>query len=198
MKSPCTGMTGPRFPYRRQTNEMVDLGKPSNRTYVVSWMSKFSTRMCKLVSSISTVWLVQRISQLPVCSLKWSPNDSVGNHFKILCVIGLGPRSLHDSGSSEGVSLSIGQGTKLRQVGDQNSFLPWCFFATKWSFKGDESARTIRSVEENRHECYEPPYIRHLGSSKCYVVYCEVKCPFRLRRHFTSCLLYTSPSPRDA
>ena len=123
MKSPCTGMTGPRFPYRRQTNEMVDLGKPSNRTYVVSWMSKFSTRMCKLVSSISTAWLVQRISQLPVCSLKWSPNDSVGNHFKILCVIGLGPKSLHDSGSSEGVSLSVsqvnfekGSGTFHRQI----------------------------------------------------------------------------------
>ena len=32
--------------------------------------------------------------------------------------------------------------------------LPW-FFATKWSFKVDESARTIRSVKENRHECYE-------------------------------------------
>jgi len=28
--------------------------------------------------------------------------------------------------------------------------------------------------------------IRHLGFSKCYVVYYEVKCPFWLRRHFTS------------
>jgi len=28
--------------------------------------------------------------------------------------------------------------------------------------------------------------IGHLGSSKCYIVYCEVKCPFWLPRHFTS------------
>ena len=31
--------------------------------------------------------------------------------------------------------------------------------------------------------------IRHLGFSKCYVVYCEVKCPFWLRGHFTSKLV---------
>ena len=35
-------------------------------------------------------------------------------------------------------------------------YLALMFFATKWSFKVDESARTIRSVKENRHECYEP------------------------------------------
>jgi len=34
--------------------------------------------------------------------------------------------------------------------------------------------------------CTQHVNIRHLGSSKCYVVYCEVKCPFWLRRHFTS------------
>ena len=63
------------------------------------------------------------------------------------------------------------------------------FFATKWSFKVDESARTIRSVKENRHARMlwtEHVNIRHLGSSKCSVVYCEVKCPFWLRRHFSS------------
>ena len=63
------------------------------------------------------------------------------------------------------------------------------FFATKWSFKVDDSARTIRSVKENRHARMlwtEHVNIRHLGSSKCSVVYCEVKCPFWLRRHFSS------------
>ena len=82
-------------------------------------------------------------------------------------------QNIEKSIKSEVISL---QGTKLRliqspmrlnqdskvsrQVGDQNSlsfvYLTLMFLKTKWSFKVDESARTKRSVKQNRHECYEP------------------------------------------
>ena len=62
--------------------------------------------------------------------------------------------------------------------------LPWCRLQLSKALV-DESAQEMRSVKQNRHKCYEPN-ICHLWFSKCYVVYCEVKCPFWLHRHFTS------------
>ena len=42
-------------------------------------------------------------------------------------------------------------------------------FATKFSFEVDESARTMRSVKQNRNKCYETEHVNicNLGFSKC-------------------------------